>query len=118
MKKRTGMDHFFIKEVKQIESLGDHFPLLIPSFLLKMTFNIDYQRTIKQKGNVSTELKNSFTQENLSRQGQGFKMSSFFIKPHSHPNGFFYVTNECSWSLTPANSMQVTIMQSDDCNRR
>ena len=28
--------------------------------------------------------------------------------PHSQPNGFY------SWTHTPANSMQVSIMQSDD----
>ena len=35
-----------------------------------------------------------------------------FFKPHSHPNGFYW-GHQCSWTLTPANSLQVTIMQSD-----
>ena len=41
----------------------------------------------------------------------------FFIKPHSHPNGFYW-GQQCSWTLTPANSMQVSIMQFDNCNRK
>ena len=34
----------------------------------------------------------------------------FFLKPHFHPNGFYW-GNQCSRTLTPANSMQVSIMQ-------
>ena len=41
----------------------------------------------------------------------------FFIKPHSNPNGFYW-GHQCSWTLTPANSMQVSIMQFDNCNRK
>ena len=41
----------------------------------------------------------------------------FFIKSHSHPYGFYWDL-ECSWTLTPANSMQVSKMQSDGCNRK
>ena len=40
-----------------------------------------------------------------------------FITPLSHPNGFYWV-HQCSWSLAPANSMQVSNIQSDDCNRK
>ena len=29
----------------------------------------------------------------------------------------FYCDHQCSWTLTPANSMQVSIMQFDDRNR-
>ena len=39
-----------------------------------------------------------------------------FLKPHSHPNGFYWV-HQCSWTLT-ANSMQVSIMQFDDHNMK
>ena len=39
-----------------------------------------------------------------------------FIKPHSHPNGFYW-GHQCSWTLTLAKSMKVSIMQSDDRNR-
>ena len=39
--------------------------------------------------------------------------STIFLKPHSHPNGFYWGHH---WTLTPANSMQVPIMQSDNCN--
>ena len=39
----------------------------------------------------------------------------FYIKNHSHPNGFSW-GHQCSW--TPANSMQVSNMQTDDCNRK
>ena len=35
----------------------------------------------------------------------------------SHPNGFYW-GHQCSWTLTPANSMQVSIMQSENCNRK
>jgi len=31
-----------------------------------------------------------------------------FLKPHSHPNGFYW-GHQCSWTLTPDNSMQVSI---------
>ena len=41
----------------------------------------------------------------------------FYIKPHYHPNGFYW-GHQCSWTLTPANSMQVSIMQFDNCNRK
>ena len=41
----------------------------------------------------------------------------FFIMPHSHYNGF-YEGHQYSWTLTPANSMQVSIMQPDNCNRK
>ena len=34
----------------------------------------------------------------------------FYIKHHSHPNGFYW-GHQCSWTLAPANSMQVSIMQ-------
>ena len=34
-------------------------------------------------------------------------MSQTFLKPHSHPNGFIW-EHQCSWTLTIANSMQVT----------
>ena len=40
-----------------------------------------------------------------------------FYKAHSHPNGFYY-GHKCSWTLTQPNSMQVSIMQSDDRNRK
>ena len=40
-----------------------------------------------------------------------------FLKPHSHPYGFYW-GHQCSWTLTPVNSMQVSIMQSDNCNRK
>ena len=35
-----------------------------------------------------------------------------FKKPHSHPNGFYW-GHQCS-----SNSIQVSIMQSDNCNRK
>ena len=38
------------------------------------------------------------------------------IKPHSQPNGFYW-GHQCSWTLTPASSMQVSIMQSDNRNK-
>ena len=41
----------------------------------------------------------------------------FYLKPHSHPNGFYW-GHQCSWTLAPANSMQVSIMQFDNCNRK
>ena len=41
----------------------------------------------------------------------------FLIKPHSHPNEFYW-GHQSSWTLIPAYSMQVSIMQSDDRNRR
>ena len=41
----------------------------------------------------------------------------FFIKLHSHPDGFQW-GHQCSWTLTTVNSMQVSIMQPDDCNRK
>ena len=40
-----------------------------------------------------------------------------FYKPHSHQNGFYW-GHQTSWTLTPVNSMQVTIEQSDDSNRK
>ena len=40
-----------------------------------------------------------------------------FIKSHSHPYGFYWDL-QCSWTLIPANSMQVSKMQSDGCNRK
>ena len=30
--------------------------------------------------------------------------SSIFVDPHSHPNGL-YCVHQCSWTLTPANSI-------------
>ena len=33
------------------------------------------------------------------------------------PYGFYW-GHQCSWTLTPANSMQVSNMQSDDSNRK
>ena len=44
-------------------------------------------------------------------------ITEFFLKPHSHPNCFYW-GHQCSWILTPANSMQVSIMQFDNCNRK
>ena len=41
----------------------------------------------------------------------------FLYNPHSHPNGF-YQGHQCSWTLTPANTIQVSIMQFDNCNRK
>ena len=38
------------------------------------------------------------------------------LKTYSHPNGF-YLGHRCSWTLTQANSVQVSIMQSGDLNR-
>ena len=35
----------------------------------------------------------------------------FFSKPHSHPDWFCW-GHQCSWTLTPANTEQVSIMQS------
>ena len=34
----------------------------------------------------------------------------YFKKPHSNPNGSYWDL-QCSWTLTPANSMQVSTMQ-------
>ena len=36
--------------------------------------------------------------------------------PHIHPNCFYW-GHQCSWTLTPANSMQVSIMQPDEVTR-
>ena len=33
------------------------------------------------------------------------------------PNGFYW-GHQCSWTLTPTNSMQVSIVQFDNCNRK
>ena len=41
----------------------------------------------------------------------------FFLKHNYHHSGF-YCGQQCSWTLTPANSMQDSIMQSDDRNRK
>ena len=41
----------------------------------------------------------------------------FFLKHNYHHSGF-YLGQQCSWTLTPANSMQDSIMQSDDRNRK
>ena len=35
---------------------------------------------------------------------------SFLIKPHSNPNG---ILRQCSWTLAPANILQVSIMQQE-----
>ena len=40
----------------------------------------------------------------------------FFVN-NSHRNGF-YRDHQCSWTLTPANSMQVSNMQSDERNSK
>ena len=37
------------------------------------------------------------------------------FNPTPNPNGFYW-SHQCSW--TPASSMQVSIMQYDDCNRK
>ena len=42
-------------------------------------------------------------------------IASFLCNPHSHPNSL-YLGHQCSWTLTQANSMQVSNMQSDDYN--
>ena len=42
---------------------------------------------------------------------------SILLKPHSHPNGFYW-GHQLPRTLTPANSMKVSIMQSDNCNRK
>ena len=42
------------------------------------------------------------------------KLNCFY---NPHPNGFCWGC-QCSWTLTPANSMQVSNMQSNDCNRK
>ena len=44
------------------------------------------------------------------------KSSIFLCKPHSHPYGFYWGYLS-SWTLIPANIMQVSNMQSDNCNR-
>ena len=41
----------------------------------------------------------------------------FLKKPHSHPNGFNW-GHQCSWTLTPAKNMQVSVIQYDDHNRK
>ena len=48
---------------------------------------------------------------------EGRKLPRFLYKLHSHPNGF-YCGHQCSWTLTPDNSMQVPIMHSSNCNRK
>ena len=45
------------------------------------------------------------------------KEVKLFYNPNSHPNGFYW-RHQHSCTLTPANSMQVPNMLSDDCNRR
>ena len=39
------------------------------------------------------------------------------IKSHSHPNGLYW-GHQRSWTLTPANSTQVSNMQYEDYNRK
>ena len=41
----------------------------------------------------------------------------FLKKRNYRPNGFYW-GHQCSWTFTPANSMQAFIMQSDDCNMK
>ena len=45
------------------------------------------------------------------------RLGQLFIKPHSHTNGF-YCGYQCSWTLIQAKSMQVSIMQFDDHNKK
>ena len=40
-----------------------------------------------------------------------------YMNPHSHPDGFYW-GHQCSWTLIPANSMQASNEQSNDCNRK
>ena len=42
---------------------------------------------------------------------------SFLLKSPIPPDGFYW-GHQCSWTLTPANSMQASIMQFDNCNRK
>ena len=44
-------------------------------------------------------------------------LAAHFFKPHYHPYGFYW-GHQCSWTLTPANSMQVSIMQFDNFNKK
>ena len=41
----------------------------------------------------------------------------FITPPHSQSNGFYWA-QQCSWTLTPANTMQVSNEQSDNRNRK
>ena len=43
--------------------------------------------------------------------------NNFLKLNNSQPNSFYW-GHQYSWTLTPANSMQVSIMQSDNCNRK
>ena len=43
------------------------------------------------------------------------EIKNFFKAPI--PPGFYW-GHQCSWTLTPANSMQVSIIQFDNCNRK
>ena len=55
-----------------------------------------------------------------AKLGEGGKEQNWalvFFKPHSHHNDFYW-GRQCSWTLTLANSMQVSIMQFDNCNRK
>ena len=40
-----------------------------------------------------------------------------FIISHSHPSAFYW-GHQCSWTLTLANSMQASIMETFVCNRK
>ena len=43
--------------------------------------------------------------------------NGLFNNPHSQPSGFYW-SHECSWTLTSANRMQVSNIQSYDHNRK
>ena len=40
-----------------------------------------------------------------------------FFKLHCNPNSFSW-SHQCLWTLKPANSMQISNIKSDDCNRK
>ena len=45
------------------------------------------------------------------------KIQQLFFMPLAHGYDFYW-GRQCSWTLTPANSMQVSSMQFDNCNRK
>ena len=65
---------------------------------------------------INRNLKSLFP-KNIFLTNQVLLQFFSFFKLHCNPNSFSW-SHQCLWTLKPANSMQISNIKSDDCNRK
>ena len=82
----------------------------VPESVFEGQNSLEYREAVLSSQSLFRSFSNALAAKNFPNSE--VKKIISFIKPHSHPNRFYW-GHQYSWTLTPAKSMQVSIMQGE-----